>query len=261
MIASSRCIGILKEYEEVLVGAKSALPTIYFSEKSNQKTTCDFLIYVFEGILGWNFEDVRDRLNENIIKKLKLERAINSLEFPPELDPKTDLWYVSCLLYPDVCRYDKDRHIIATYEKILSGKLPRFPKWFFSDYDGDVNASLCLNYALSKNFPNKTIPELYELFSSPRAISFLNDMKLLQPCSHYYETPLDMLHNSLCDEEKDEYRYYLFRLKNILKDSGLPPVLVPVSSYESAKEAYLKIKQEFIDCFNSVFDKMTDADS
>jgi len=256
MIANSRCMGIVKEYEDVLVGYKNALPTIYFSEKSNKKTTIDFLTYVFEGLLGWGKEDVRDRLNATVIKKLRLERAINSLEFPPELDPASDFWYIACLLYPDDIRYDKDRHAVATYEKVLSGRLPRFPKWFFSDFDGEVNAALCLNYALSRFYPTKKIKDLYELFASPKSTAFLYEVQLMQPCTHYFDSPLDMLHHSLCDEEKDEYCYYRLKLKRSLEEAGFSSKLKPVSSYGGMKFKYTTMKNAFEESFNTTVDEM-----
>ena len=259
MIASSRCLGIVKEYEEVLAGVKKSLPTIYFSKKSNQTVATDFLAYVFEGILKWGKEDVRDRLDSSIINRLKLERAINSLDFPPELDPKSDLWYVSCLLYPDSFRYDKDRHTIATYEKVLSGRLPRFPKWFFTDFEGEVNSALCLNHAISRFLPFKTIPGLYELFSSPKAAGFLNEVKLLDPCLHYYDSPLDMLHNSLCEEEKDDYYYRLYKLQAVLQKSGLPNVLATASSFAGKKSEYVEMKHAFEESFNDLYDKTEDV--
>ena len=255
MVASSRCIGIVKEYEDVLAGAKKSLPTIYFSDKTNQKTTLDFLVYVFEGILGWDAEDVRGRLDRRVIKKLRLERAVNCLEFPPELDPEEDLWYISCLLYPDKYRYDRDRHSLATYEKVLSENLPRFPKWFFSDYDGEVNAALCLNYALSRYFPATSIPELYEVFASPKANSLMNEFKLSQPCALFFGSPLDMLHNSLCSEERSDYHYYRHKVAGLLDKAGLPSKISPASSYEGMRRKYLEVKKGFEEAFNGMIDK------
>jgi len=256
MTASSRCLGIVKEYEEVLVGAKNALPTIYFSEKCNQKTTCDFLTYVFEGILKWDKEDVKNRLNDCIIKKLKLERAINSLDFPPELDTKSDFWYVACILYPETFIYDRDAHTIAVYEKVLSGRLQRFPKWFFTDFDGEVNFALCLSHAINKYVPCATIKELYEFFSSQTAQSFLNDVKLLQPCLHYFESPLEMFHSSLCEDEKNNYYYYRYKLQEVLHKTGFSSHLVPVYTYVTRKKEYLAMKHDFEECFNRLFDQM-----
>ncbi len=209
------------QYEDVLLGKRQSFQLVRREELEEKgiPNAIKMLRYVFDDLLGWTPEMVRDYLTLDLIKWLKVERAFNKIPFPPELDPKKDLFYVASVLYPDVITYRKKDFTLQVYEKVISGELKKYPKKFFNDDEGFKNIIICLRYCIAQELFSYTTEQVYELFSNPKkAAKFLTNARLKKYVDYYYSDYLDLLHETLTEEYRNSlfYNYYKFqREKNL----------------------------------------------
>lgn len=211
-MANFNDIGLLTEYESILLGNRKDFTTTYLSQTYAQKTCLTLFRYVFEELLDWTPEMIQTNLTMDIIKKLHLMKPFKKLYYPPELDKEQDLFYLACLLYPDQIKYSKRDIIIRVYEKVLNGTLKKFPKNFFKGIDGALNLGICMQYAINQNLHMSSIRELYLYFANTSVVNtFLRNAKLYTPCTENYEYPIDMLHDCLSNYDKNELYYYYCR--------------------------------------------------
>ena len=144
---------------------------------------------------------------------MKLDKLLNKIRFPDELDPKIDLIYIVSLLYPDrIIVNEKDR-ILNVYKKVLSGKMMRLPKSFTAEPSGLLNACICLQYVLEQNYIFNSVEELYALFITPDAPKILKQYRLNNVQKDLFPFPIDYLHECLPDEQKSELLYHKYSLK------------------------------------------------
>lgn len=92
--------GVLMEYEQILLGntinSRSKFTATYISKNADDRYALHLLRYVFEEILDWSPIVTRTFLSGELIDMLKLRVVANSIQFPPELSPKTDYFYYAC---------------------------------------------------------------------------------------------------------------------------------------------------------------------
>lgn len=213
-------IGLIMEYEDILLGKRNEFSTSYLSKDNAENDGMIILKYVFENLLGWSPVTIRDFISPELIRMLHLQRVVNKIEFPPELDKNKDLFYLAWLMYPETVHHTRRDLTLKIYQQVLRGELTKFPKNFFLTARGEMNASICLQYAINQNLCVKTIEELYMMFSDKkRAREFLGKVRLLVPCGDIYEYPIDMLHDSLPTSQKNEFFYMYGKFLSVLKDT------------------------------------------
>lgn len=207
-------LGLQMEYEDILLGKRKDYSAAYMKEEAVQTDIQDLMRYVFENYLHWTPEMVKDYLTIDILKKMHLIRPFKKLDYPAEMNNGIDLSYVAMVLYPKKIRYSRVGLVLHVYEKMLCGEIKKYPKNFFLAADGEENACICLQYALTEYLSAYTISGLYSFFSNKRkAIPFLKRVKLYKPCQDIFELPIDMLHKSLPLEDRDELTYHFERYK------------------------------------------------
>ena len=130
-----------------------------------EKTTAkQILRFIFEELLEWTPEQVRDYLTPQIAEQLHLTRIVHQIDFPSECNPETDLFYLAAFVYPEQIRISKRKQVLFVYEKVLQGKLKNFPKIFFLSGDAEYNLEICLAYALNHFGNFHSVEELYGFF-------------------------------------------------------------------------------------------------
>ncbi len=207
-------IGLIMEYEDILLGKRKEFSPEYVGKNTIAKDIREFLKYVYEDLLHWTPQMIRDYNNAELVKSLYLTKAIKKIPFPSELSADEDFFYVAKFLYPDIIRCSKKHLTLRVYERVLSGDLVKYPKKFFSDADGELNLNICFQYAVSQNLQVKSIEELYAYFSNKeQGIAFLKEARLYNPYVNYYEYPIDILHESLPSQQKNMLFYMNERLK------------------------------------------------
>ena len=209
---------LLHEYEQVLLGNKTAVSSYYFKFGENPAETYALMIIKFavESYLGWDPFTFRDFYSKEISEQLKLEPLMKYIEYPPELDKTVDYFYLSAMIYPEVISFSPDTLILKTYKNILEGKLKKFPKEYLAGSRGMMRAGICLQYMLNNFLSFSTTKDIYEFFSKPEGLKKLKEYRLAPICAEMFDYPIDYLHESLPEDQKDEfyYHYYKFRMIN-----------------------------------------------
>lgn len=207
---------LILEYENCLLGKTVTIPKYYFSyaQESNARIALSIMQYAFENYLRWDPFTLRDQLNMRIMQKLKLKLLIKYIPFPPELNPKTDLFYIVWKIYPKTIHFSETDLILKIYTQVLSGELQRFPKEFFTGIYGMVRARVCLQYLIEQYMTVNDIEELYRIFASKQGTTLLKKYKLFSVCESSFDNPVEFLHYSLPQQQKDDFldSFYQFQM-------------------------------------------------
>jgi hypothetical protein len=204
---------LIYDYERVLLGKKKEVsPHFFVGETAREKRIFELFEYVVKTYLEWDADKASVCLTREHLDMLKLSHLLGYLEYPPEIDEKEDFFYILNKMYPDKVILDFRELAINVYQKVLDGRLPRFPKGFFDLGRGELRAIYCLEYAINQELFFSSPREGYEFFASPKGNAFVSKMKIKSPMLMNFNTPLDFYHKSLGDEEKSElwYRYHKF---------------------------------------------------
>lgn len=213
---------IIYYYEQILMGNLDSFPKELFDDNLQkriaEKRALQIFKYVIEEYMGWSPEDAATYLDMNFIHKMKLKKPHSMIRFPDELDSETDLVYIVSLLYPEKIVIDSKSKILTVFKKVLSGESIRLPKSFTAEPNGVLNASVCLQYVLEQNYLFNSIEDLYALFITPEASRILKKYRLQNVQKELFVTPLDYLHASLPEDQKNELLYHKYHLKAYEKE-------------------------------------------
>lgn len=143
-------MGLLMEYEDILLKKRKDFSATYIGQNASQKDIKELFQYVFENLLEWTPEMARDYLTMDTIQKLHLMRPLRKLEYPPEINIDQDLFSVAWMVYPEQIHISRHELVLNVYQKVLSDKLIKYPKKFFLEADGEVNACICLLFRSSQ---------------------------------------------------------------------------------------------------------------
>lgn len=209
-------MGCLIEYEEILLGKRQEFSSLYVQKGAKPEIVAGLLRYAFNNLLGWTPEEVKNYATMEMVGKLRLGNAVKKLSFPAELSMgrEKNMFYLVSLMYPEKYGMIKRDIILAAYKAVLSGELPKIPKNFFFKADSQLYTAICLQYAISMNITVRSIKELYAKFADNAwAWNFLKKARLDVPCRDMYRYPVEMLHDALDEEQKNDlyYHYYLFK--------------------------------------------------
>ena len=205
----------IADYEDVLVGKKRSMSGYYFSYNAggNMKLALSIMRYAFDTYLKWPAEQLRDCLTPEIMQRFKLQALIRYIAFPPELNNKTDMFYIVWLLYPATVHFNEIELVLRIYKDVLSKKLPKYPKEFFDGRSGIYRAQVCLRYAIEQTLQFNSVEGIYEYFISPQCTPFLRQQRLLLICKELFDSPLAFLHTTLPKEQQSDFLYYYYDFK------------------------------------------------
>jgi len=211
---------ILHDYESILLGNKVYPTECFFNafdETQREKNALKVFKLAFEYFLKWSPEEVKDKVNLQVIKDMKLLPYIKYIVFPPELEPLEDLWYLAIKLYPYKFGYNQRENINKMFRKVISGKLKKLPKDYLSDSEGELRACICLQYLITNYKQFTSYEEMYDFFASMEGKNFLKQYRLLTPCTELFDTPIDFLHASLPTKNKKVFWRDFYRLNDRFK--------------------------------------------
>lgn len=205
---------LFSEYDDVMLGNRKNFSAFFMGQERGDTTIKEALKYVFEHYLNWTHQQVRDCLTPEIVARMKLDALIRRLDCPPEVNLKTELYYVAWALYPETRNITDVELINKVYSELMSGKISKYPKFYFETSVAHVRAGVLLRHMINEYLPAKfsSVKELYEFFSNtPLARKVLITYRLGVPLKELYDTPLDYLHDSLSSKDKSEelYQQYL----------------------------------------------------
>lgn len=206
---------LLYEYHRLLLGnIPSIQPDLFDGEpQQKERAALDIIKYAVEVILRWSPKEMAAKFNQEVINRLKLNKIVSYVSFPPEADKKRDYFVYAHKLYPDVIKLDLYTLTILTYNNVHEKHLVKFPKGFFDDNLGRTRALLCMNHALSRdgNFTSKQ--DLYKAFTETSGAQFIQRHRLDLARRLSWELPIDYVHESLAQNDRDEMWYHFYRFK------------------------------------------------
>lgn len=80
-------MGIINEYEEVLIGNRKKISSGYFlfDKKGNERVALSVVRYAIENLLGWDVHTAIRLFNSNYISFMKLDQMIKYIAFPSDV--------------------------------------------------------------------------------------------------------------------------------------------------------------------------------
>lgn len=205
----------IERYEQLILKKD----TITLNGNAQEKTDAAKMIlrYAISELLGWSPEVARDHLTWEIMKAMKLDRILRYIPYPPDVEKEKDPEYAVYLAFPEF-GFDIRRQIMREYKRILNGELEEFPKKIFDGPRGREKASILLNELIPTNLAVDSVEGLYARFAdTPKANRMLNQWRIASISRKLYCTPLDYLHYSLPEEEKDEFLYTYYQYRNVAR--------------------------------------------
>lgn len=223
--------GAINEYEKILCGERIDFSTTFINRDTDIKTLLGIIRYAVENVLCWSPEEMAERFDNDIIKRLHLHAVTYKITFPHDLNKETDMYYYAELLYPGTCtekrRKSAREYYVSTYLNFPNRKW----SWLPPIEKGDLYLYNFLDCALEELQPDidkNNTRALYEFFGCCKKINdFLYKANLKLLCMRQYTYPIDMLQDYLrykgLKPDHDLYLYYrvqYFVSKNQIQLTG-----------------------------------------
>lgn len=160
--------------------------------------------YAITGVLGWSPGKAFEEFDGDVADSLKLKPLIKYVQFPRNLSPSKDYWWIISKIFPSQVEYNKENRALEMYKRVLRGEMGQFPKTAFdTEADSGILDKL-LHYYISTRLKVTNKEDLYELFSQKsKAVAVLKEAQLYNVYKSRYRSPLDWLHVSLGNEGDD----------------------------------------------------------
>lgn len=185
--------------------------------------------YAFEYYLRWNSDAVHKRLNNDILKQMKLYSLVRTYPFPEEVGEQMKIPYLVGMLYPKYYRFEPAQAAEETYADLVEGRQEKPPKGFFANTEGGKKrAKICFRYMVNNYKAFATREDAFRFFSSVEGRKFLTQCKL-KYVAKYFGTDIDFVYESYMDlgmspEEynecvrcREKYKSRLFMEKQMRK--------------------------------------------
>jgi hypothetical protein len=200
-----------REYDNILLGTRSAGSTLLMSKKQGSKITDEVLKYVFDYYLGMAPHEVRDFLTPDLLKSMKIAPFTKRIPCPEELDEHRDVLYIAYHLYPETKNIGVADLVRKVYFEVVNGKRDKFPRLFFDAAGGWARAKICLMAMIGEYLVFTGVDEMYAFFADEkRARDFLAKKRLSMPLKDMFTTPLEYLHESLPAHQRSDYFYAMY---------------------------------------------------
>ena len=165
--------------------------------------------YAITNILGWTPQEAFVFFNKEVMQKLKLDQACKYIQFPRDLSPNSDYWWIIYKAFPTQVSYEPYQRVLNMYKRLLKGEIKHFPRNVFDGTEGAEYLNSLLHYFISENVPANTVEDLYDAFGhSANIVKELKKAKLFYAYKNKFYSPLDWLHSSLEDESNSLYYHY-----------------------------------------------------
>lgn len=212
---------LYSEYEKIYVGIKKNLPGSFFKENPDKakENAIAIIKYAFEIMLGWTPEDISFSVNADILKTMHLNTLVKYLQIPEEFGSKIEPKYFAHILYPDKIYFDDSGIALNIYKRILSGENIGYPKKFFHDEKGIARAKVCLSYVLREKLIFSDIEEVYKYFLTPQGKADIHNFHL-NAAFALFETPIDFVHQTLAESQKNDFLYHYYKFKYLYKKAN-----------------------------------------
>lgn len=209
---------LYSDYEKILMGEKRNYSSNLFNENANRshENALEIMRYAFK-IMRWKPKDIGVALNKDILKMMRLDILMKHIQFSTEAEGKDDYMYLAHLLYPKEIPYNLADVTLSVYKKVLSREIAIFPKKYLQGDRAEDRIKICFRYVLREHMIFHSVQEIYDFFSSPKGMKTLSEYLLLAPCNALYDSPIDLLHDTLSDLQKNEFYYQYYKFKSVYR--------------------------------------------
>lgn len=202
---------LLIEYESIMVGKRDSYATLYFKKDDPESDAIALLRYALLEVLNWTADMIIDYATPKLLDVLNLSRPIAKLSWPSEFDHDEDMFFIAWKIDPQKIKYSQKDFVLNIYARILEGKRQKFPKNFFGGVEGEYNSELCLQYIINQKLAFNTVEDMYAFFAEDKkSLMFLVENSLDSPVDQTFSSPLEYLHESLPNFQKNEFYYHYY---------------------------------------------------
>ena len=200
------------EYDDIIIGKRKNFSGRFFGKDNlrSSENALEVIRYAFTRYLGWAPDVLELHLDKALMKKLHLNILMRYIDYPIDYNKDKDYFYLVSLVYSRK-RVDIRSKTIHVYEKILSGEQTKYPKGYFNGSSGIVKAGICFQYMLEHFISFSDMNDLYFLFSTHEGVSLLKEYKLYSVYTEIFDTPVDFLHFSLPEQQKNNVLFSFYK--------------------------------------------------
>lgn len=205
-----------KVYEQILIGELKSFPVGFFniSKAEDQKNAVELFKYAFKYILKWDWATCEKAIDNDIIKLMKLDKIVKYLDIPTGYEGHISPRYYAHIVYPSKIKFSLEEFDIGIYKDVCNG-VSNYPKKFFQDEIGYNRALNCLFYAIKTGKSYRSLEHIYSEFSI-NGMEILKNNRLLL-AANLFETPVDFLHETLADDQKDDFLFFYYKFRYMYK--------------------------------------------
>lgn len=219
---------LLSNYESSLIGRTDDIAFTYFSGMppggETEQKVLEVFHFAFEQILGWEEADVITRLNMYYIRKMKLYKLLQYIEYPIDIR-KNNTKFILSLMYPDKVRIPLHERTEVIFERVIDTGC-QFPKEYFSGIEGFYRYCSCFKLFFTHYYPLDNIEQMYSVCFSSLGKEILSDYRLLVPAKQFQINILDVIHACTEDAANAEYYYHYYHfLQQYAKTNDIPGFL------------------------------------
>ena len=102
--------------------------------------------YAITNILGWTPQEAFVFFNKEVMQKLKLDQACKYIQFPRDLSPNSDYWWIIYKAFPTQVSYEPYQRVLNMYKRLLKGEIKHFPRNVFDGTEGAEYLNSLLHY-------------------------------------------------------------------------------------------------------------------
>ncbi len=206
---------LIHEYTQILCGAKSKFSDPYFSKRNKargEQYAYELFRIAIEIFLHWTPEQASKRLNQEVIKKMRLDIALSYINLPDEALASNDYSWILHKLYPEI-PYNIEEQTIAVYDAVLSGKRNKWPKNYFEGIEGYDRACICLRKMIETHMHWDNVEDLHKQFAGNEGMKMLKQYRLNKIMSTIFGDPLSYLYAALPPEQRDPFIYHYYSVQ------------------------------------------------
>ncbi|ADL36263.1 hypothetical protein bpr_II326 (plasmid) [Butyrivibrio proteoclasticus B316] len=203
---------LIHEYTQILCGSKSKFSNPFFSKQNRQRGeqyAYELFRIAIEIFLHWTPEQANKRLNQEVIKKMRLDIALSYIDLPDEALASNDYSWILHKLYPDI-PYNMEGQTLAIYDAVLNGTRNKWPKNFFEGIEGYDRACICLRKMIETHMHWDNLEDLHRQFATGEGSKMLRQYRLNKIMGIVFGDPLSYLYAALPDEQKDPFLYHYY---------------------------------------------------
>lgn len=215
---------LLAQYDDIVFGRAHSIDAYFFEGVApvyREKLSLMLIQYWVERYLRLTPQQMYERITYDMLKEWGLSSQLRYITFPPELDPKRDVFYLAHLIYPKVIVFHVQDTCLHVYKDLLAKRISKYPKGFFENSTGYEKICYCLRYAIEQSnvINNTCVEDMYRFFGTKDCLKFLRDYRLAIPIRTLFDSPVTAFHMLVPPEQDNEFVFQLYRYNWILENN------------------------------------------